>query len=116
MEYELHPDGPGDPRCPSRTSTPEWGLERSASILQGVLSVYETDGYQAIMEWIASESGVAYGESETATKAHRVLADHGRGMTFMIADGVRPSGGVAATSCAGSFGARSSTATTSRPP
>ena len=63
------------------------GLERTASILQDVLSVYETDGYQAIMAWIAEQSGVAYGESERATKAHRILADHGRGMTFLAADG-----------------------------
>ena len=89
MEYELHPDGRVTP-LPKQNVDTGMGLERSASILQGVLSVYETDGYQAIMEWIASESGVAYGESETATKAHRVLADHGRGMTFLIADGVRP--------------------------
>ena len=32
-----------------------------------------------------------YGDSELATKAHRVLADHGRAMTFLIADGVTPS-------------------------
>ena len=90
MEYELHPDGRVTP-LPKQNVDTGMGLERVASMLQGVLSVYETDGYQAIMEWIASESGVAYGESETATKAHRVLADHGRGMTFLIADGVRPS-------------------------
>jgi alanyl-tRNA synthetase len=90
MEYELHPDGRVTP-LPKQNVDTGMGLERSASILQGVLSVYETDGYQAIMEWIARDSGVAYGESETATKAHRVLADHGRGMTFLIADGVRPS-------------------------
>ena len=32
-----------------------------------------------------------FGDSEAATKAHRVLADHGRGMTFLVADGVTPS-------------------------
>ena len=48
-----------------------------------MLSVYETDGYQGIMSWIAEASGVAYGDSPDATKAHRVLADHGRGMTFL---------------------------------
>src|SRR5207302_3935114 len=41
--------------------------------------------------WIAAESGVAYGDSSEATKAHRVLADHGRGMTFLAADGIAPS-------------------------
>ena len=43
------------------------------------------------MNWIAAESGVAYGDSEAATKAHRILADHGRGMTFLVGDGVTPS-------------------------
>jgi alanyl-tRNA synthetase len=43
------------------------------------------------MDWIAAESGVAFGDSATATKAHRVLADHGRGMTFLVGDGVTPS-------------------------
>jgi len=54
-------------------------------------SVYETDGYQAIMAWIEEESGVAWDASEVATKAHRVLADHGRGMTCLVGDGVVPS-------------------------
>jgi alanyl-tRNA synthetase len=53
--------------------------------------VYETDVYRAIMNWIAAQSGVAYGDSPEATKAHRILADHGRGMTFLAADGVAPS-------------------------
>ncbi len=48
-------------------------------------------GYQTIMRWIADESGIAYGDSPEATKAHRILADHGRGMTFLAADGVAPS-------------------------
>jgi alanyl-tRNA synthetase len=56
-----------------------------------VPSVYDTDGYQRIMSWIAETSGVAYGDSPDATKAHRVLADHGRGMTFIVAEGVTPS-------------------------
>jgi len=67
------------------------GLERAATILQDVVATYDTDGYQEIMSWIAAESGVAYGDSEAATKAHRILADHGRGMTFLVGDGVTPS-------------------------
>jgi alanyl-tRNA synthetase len=90
MEYELHEDGRVTP-LPKQNVDTGMGLERAASILQDVVSVYETDGYQAIMGWIAAESGVAFGESEKATKAHRILADHGRGMTFIVGDGVLPS-------------------------
>src|SRR5207237_230000 len=66
-------------------------LVRAARILQQVDSVYDTDGFQEIMNWIAAQSGVAYGDSPEATKAHRILADHGRGMTFLAAEGVEPS-------------------------
>jgi alanyl-tRNA synthetase len=90
MEYELHEDGTVTP-LPKQNVDTGMGFERAAAVLQGVISVYDTDGYQAIMEWIAQESGVAYGDSEAATKAHRILADHGRGMTFVVGDGVMPS-------------------------
>jgi alanyl-tRNA synthetase len=90
MEFEQHADGTVT-RLPKQNVDTGMGLERTASILQNVLSVYETDGYQRIMRWIADESGVAYGDSVEATKAHRILADHGRGMTFLGADGIAPS-------------------------
>jgi alanyl-tRNA synthetase len=90
MEYELRTDGTVTP-LPKENIDTGLGLERTAQIVQGVDSVYDTDGYQAIMEWIAAQSGVAYGDSPDATKAHRVLADHGRGMTMLVADGVTPS-------------------------
>ncbi|HSC49522.1 MAG TPA: alanine--tRNA ligase [Gaiellaceae bacterium] len=90
MEFELHADGSLTP-LPKQNIDTGLGLERGARILQQVPSVYDTDGYQHVMEWIAGRSGVAYGESEQATKAHRILADHGRGMTFLAADGVTPS-------------------------
>jgi alanyl-tRNA synthetase len=90
MEYELHADGTLTP-LPKQNIDTGMGLERAARILQGAASVFDTDGYQAIMGWLAEESGVAYGDSPEATKAHRILADHGRGMTFLAADGVVPS-------------------------
>jgi alanyl-tRNA synthetase len=90
MEYELREDGTVTP-LPKQNVDTGMGFERAASVLQGVISVYETDGYQSIMDWIAHESGIAYGDSEAATKAHRILADHGRGMTFLVGDGVMPS-------------------------
>jgi alanyl-tRNA synthetase len=89
MEFDLDVGGSLTP-LPEQNIDTGLGLERGAMLLQGVDSVFETDGYQHIMEWVAAESGVAYGDSEGATKAHRVLADHGRAMTFLIGDGVRP--------------------------
>jgi alanyl-tRNA synthetase len=90
MEFELHADGTVTP-LPKQNVDTGLGLERTAAILQDVISVYETDGYQTIMDWIESESGVGWQSSEKATKAHRIIADHGRGMTFLVADGVLPS-------------------------
>jgi alanyl-tRNA synthetase len=90
MSYELHPDGTLTD-LPSKNIDTGWGLERVARVVQDVASVYDTDGYQLIMDWVAEQSGVAYGESQDATKAHRVLADHGRGMTFIAVEGITPS-------------------------
>jgi alanyl-tRNA synthetase len=90
MEFEQRADGTLTP-LPAQNIDTGMGLERAARILQNVPSVYDTDGFQHIMEWIAAESGVAYGDSPEATKAHRILADHGRGMTFLVGDGVLPS-------------------------
>jgi len=90
MSYELRPDGTLVD-LPAQNVDTGMGVERAARIVQQAASVYDTDGYQTIMGWIASESGVAYGDSPDATKAHRVLADHGRGMTFLVGDGVTPS-------------------------
>src|SRR5262245_41099906 len=90
MSYELTADGTLT-RLPKQNIDTGLGLERIAQIVQDVGSGYATDGYQLIMRWIASQSGVAYGDSPDATKAHRVLADHGRGMTFLVGEGITPS-------------------------
>jgi alanyl-tRNA synthetase len=90
MSYELHADGTLTD-LPAKNIDTGMSLERLARVVQQVPSVYDTDGYQLIMDWVAEHSGVAYGASEDATKAHRVLADHGRGMTFIAAEGVAPS-------------------------
>jgi alanyl-tRNA synthetase len=90
MEYDLRADGTLKP-LPQRNVDTGMGLERGAMLLQEAGSIFETDGFQLIMDWIERESGVGYGSSPEATKAHRVLTDHGRGMTFVIAEGVTPS-------------------------
>ena len=90
MEYDLHADGTLTP-LPKQNIDTGMGLERGSMLLQQVDSIFDTDGFRLIMDWIERESGVAYGSSPEATKAHRVLSDHGRGMTFLIAEGVTPS-------------------------
>jgi alanyl-tRNA synthetase len=90
MEFDLREDGTLVP-LPNQNVDTGLGLERGAMLLQGVESIFDADGYQLIMDWVAGEAGVRYGDSEEATRAHRVLADHGRAMTFLIADGVTPS-------------------------
>jgi alanyl-tRNA synthetase len=90
MEFDLGADGSLTP-LPKQNIDTGLGLERGAMLLQGVGSIFDTDGYRLIMDWVEAASGVAYGSSPEATKAHRVLADHGRAMTFVVADGVTPS-------------------------
>jgi alanyl-tRNA synthetase len=89
MEFDLHADGSLTP-LPKQNIDTGLGLERGTMILQDVGSIFDTDGFQLIMQWIERESGVRYGASPEATKAHRVLSDHGRGMTFLVAEGVLP--------------------------
>jgi alanyl-tRNA synthetase len=90
MQYDLGADGKLT-ELPKPVIDTGLGLDRTAAVQQGVISVYETDGFQALMDWIEAESGVAWRSSEKATKAHRIIADHGRGMTFCVADGILPS-------------------------
>ncbi len=67
------------------------GLERLAVVLQGVESIYDTDIFRTIIDSIAQMVEVEYGKDETHDRALRVVADHGRGLVFMAADGVLPS-------------------------
>ncbi len=90
MEFDLAADGSLTP-LPNQNIDTGMGLERGAMLLQEAESIFDTDGFQLIMDWIARESGVAYGSSPEATKAHRVISDHGRGMTFLAAEGITPS-------------------------
>jgi alanyl-tRNA synthetase len=66
------------------------GLERIAALLQDKQSVFDTDAFSPLIEWAGRESGRKYGQSQRDDRALRVLADHGRGMTFLATDGVRP--------------------------
>jgi alanyl-tRNA synthetase len=67
------------------------GLNRMAAILQDTRSVFETDQFLPLIELGEELSGRRYGEQEVGDRALRILADHGRAMTFLLADGVVPS-------------------------
>ena len=67
------------------------GLERTAMVLQGVGSNFETDVMRPVLEVASSICEVAYGESPLSDVSLRILADHGRAMTVLISDGVVPS-------------------------
>jgi alanyl-tRNA synthetase len=67
------------------------GLNRIAAILQDKPSVFETDQFQPLIELGEQLSGVRYGADFATDRALRILADHARAMTFLVADGVVPS-------------------------
>lgn len=70
------------------------GFERAVMCLQDKNDIFETDIFASILEKISSISGKPYktnGEQNEYTSAFRVLADHARAATFIIADGIKPS-------------------------
>jgi alanyl-tRNA synthetase len=67
------------------------GLNRMAVIQQGTDTVFETDQFLPLVQLGEELSGRTYGESFEVDRALRILADHTRGMTFLIGDGVVPS-------------------------
>jgi alanyl-tRNA synthetase len=88
-QYEQLKDGSLKPLAKTGIDTGA-GLERVTAAVQGVHSVYETDLYAPIFEKVREYTEVGMGESETIDRALYILADHARGMAFLIADGVRP--------------------------
>ena len=62
-----------------------------AVILQDVPSVFETDQFAPLIALGEELSGRRYGEQEALDRSLRILADHARAMTFLVADGVVPS-------------------------
>src|SRR5579871_5378267 len=90
MEYDLRPGNVLE-RLPAQNVDTGMGVERTACVMQDVDSVFDTDGFREIMDWIEHESGTPYRASEISLRAHRVLADHGRAASFLIAEGVEPS-------------------------
>lgn len=66
------------------------GLERLATALQGVDSFYETDLFRPLYEYFAGLAGAVAGDGNRKIPL-RIVTEHARGVTFMVADGVLPS-------------------------
>ncbi|HEX2098569.1 MAG TPA: alanine--tRNA ligase [Rubrobacteraceae bacterium] len=88
-QYEQLKDGALKPLAKPGIDT-GMGLERTTAVAQNVRSVYETDLYAPIFEYIRKETGAVLGSSEEIDRALYILADHARAMAFLIGDGVRP--------------------------
>jgi len=67
------------------------GLERLAAVAQGVYSNYDSDLFRPLLATIANRAGTEYGKKEQADRSMRVVADHLRAITFLMADGILPS-------------------------
>ena len=91
MQYDRKPDGTREPLAKPGVDT-GMGLERLAAVLLAggddrQVSIYETDIFQGLQDHFA---GAATREGGDTGRAQRLLSDHARGTTFLIADGVRP--------------------------
>ncbi len=90
MEFDQRPDGPRVP-LPFPSVDTGLGLERLASVLQGVLSNYDTDLFTPIHETLRRLLGHDPEAFEAERFSYQVIADHSRAATFLVADGVLPS-------------------------
>ena len=75
---------------PAKSIDTGLGLERTASLLQGVENIYEIDTTMQILKMASSLTGINYGSSEKSDISLRVIADHARTSAMLIGDGVTP--------------------------
>src|SRR5918996_4874884 len=90
MQYDQEPVNALTP-LPANNIDTGLGLNRLAAIMQGTTSVFETDQIRPLIDLGEQLSGKRYGETFETDRALRILADHTRGMSFLVADGVVPS-------------------------
>lgn len=90
MQYYRDDTGALTP-LPRKNIDTGMGLDRLTMLLQDKRTVYETDLFWPIIERAAVIAGVRYGSAESKDYSLRVIADHSRAITFLIADGVLPS-------------------------
>jgi alanyl-tRNA synthetase len=98
MQYDQRPGGTGSngdgsslKPLPAKNIDTGLGLNRMAAILQGKDSVFDTDQFRPLIELGEELSGRSYEDDLQTARSMRILADHSRAMTFLVADGVVPS-------------------------
>ncbi|MGQ9921919.1 MAG: alanine--tRNA ligase [Desulfobacca sp.] len=90
MQYNRDEQGKLHP-LPKPSIDTGMGLERLAAVIQGVPTNFDTDLLRPIIGRTEELAGQAYGRDPALDVAFKVIADHSRAITFLIADGVLPS-------------------------
>jgi len=95
QQYNRDAEGNLTP-LPTQNIDTGMGLERLAMLMQGRSTIFETDLFSPIMDYVgemalAADSSFRFGRDPLADEAARIIADHARAVTFMVADGVTPS-------------------------
>ncbi len=89
-QYDRKEDGTLEP-LPRKNIDTGMGLERVASIAQGVTTNFDTDLIRPIITFIEDMANVDYGYYEDKDVSFRIIADHARAVTIAMADGIFPS-------------------------
>jgi alanyl-tRNA synthetase len=89
MQYDAQPDGSLIP-LPRPSVDTGMGMERLVRVVQGVGSNYETDLFSPALDRVQQLLGDNDAQRAEKTVGYRVIGDHGRAATFLIADGVQP--------------------------
>jgi alanyl-tRNA synthetase len=89
MQYDRDASGEMTP-LPAPSIDTGMGLERISAVVQGVLSNYESDLFTPILAAAGELAGVRYGDHAGQDVSLRVIADHARACTFLVADGIMP--------------------------
>ncbi len=89
MQYNRDGEGSTEP-LPRPSIDTGAGLERILPVLQGVDSIFATDAFLPMIEASESITGRTYGRDERTDVGLRIMADHGRAMAMLVADGVLP--------------------------
>ncbi len=89
MQFNRLKDGSLQP-LPAKHVDTGMGFERLVRVLQKKASNYDTDVFQPLIQFISAKCGIEYGIAEKTDIAMRVMADHVRAISFVIADGQLP--------------------------